>query len=69
MKKNRQILKIFLIGIISSLLLFSCTTYTIHDNRVRVHYIEQGEKAPFNGYLLNNYTYQKLKNIANDSRR
>jgi len=29
--------------------------------KIRVHYMQQGEKAPFDGYLLNNYTYQRIK--------
>ena len=59
MKKKKLSLKIFLIS--SIFLLMGCTTYTIHDNRIRVHFINQNEKAPYSGVLLNNYTYQKLK--------
>ncbi len=61
MKKNKLILSIFLV---LPLMISSCTTYTIHDNRIRVHFINRGEKAPFSGVLLNNYTYQALKNKA-----
>ena len=58
MKKSRLLLSIFFI---LTLVISGCTTYTIHDERVRVHFINEGKKAPFSGVLLNNYTYQSLK--------
>jgi len=64
MKKNKLTLKKLLIATIIASNLTACTTYTIKDNRVRVHFIKQGEPAPYNGVLLNNYTYYKLKEKA-----
>jgi len=61
MKKNRLKLKNLLIAIIIASSLTSCATYTIHDNRIRIHHIKQGEPAPFDGLLLNQYTYNKIK--------
>ena len=59
MKKSKLILSVFLISL--TLINSACTTYTIKDNRIRVHFIQQGEKAPFDGMLLNKYTYKRLK--------
>ena len=36
-------------------------TYTVHDYRIKVHRIKYGEKAPFDGYLLNDWTYKQIK--------
>jgi len=39
----------------------SCGTVQINDSRVKAHWIKKGEKAPFSGILLNDYTYYKLR--------
>jgi uncharacterized protein YceK len=39
----------------------SCSSVEVRDARVKVHWIEKGEKAPFRGILLNDYTYYKLR--------
>ena len=38
----------------------SCSTVVIKDPQIRTHWIKQGEIAPFNGILLNKYTFIKL---------
>ncbi len=80
MKKLRRKLKrllisenffywLFIINFICLLLfaaceLNSCAVYTVHDYRVRVHWIKKGEKAPFDGILLNKYTFKQLERKA-----
>ena len=40
----------------------SCTTKRVRiiDNRIMAHWMVEGEKAPYDGVLLNSYTYQNL---------
>jgi len=61
----KDYLKTGIVGItISSIfVLSSCSTmtYTVHDYRIKVHRIKYGEKAPFDGYLLNDWTYKQIK--------
>jgi len=69
MKRLKQNLTTFLIITIISLngiFLSSCSTkrVVIQDRRIRAHWISQGEKAPFDGILLNKYTFEKLKEKA-----
>jgi len=44
----------------------SCTTnrVVVTDNRIMAHWIEYGEPAPYDGILLNEFTYQHLINKA-----
>lgn len=71
MLKHKKNLKKFLIInliILNSLVftLSSCSTrkVVIQDNRIMVHWIKQGEKAPFDGILLNKYTFERLEQKA-----
>ena len=56
---KRFSIKVLIIPLL--IILPSCTTYTIKDNRIRVHHIKQHEPAPFSGVLLNDHTFNKLK--------
>jgi len=38
----------------------NCKTVEIKDPQVRTHWIKKGEPAPFDGILLNEYTFLKL---------
>lgn len=33
----------------------------IDESQVQVHWIKQGEPAPFDGILLNDYTYERMR--------
>lgn len=55
--------------IISSVLLMSsCSVIPTHkvnvEGQVQAHWIKQGEPAPFNGILLNDYTFYKIMKKA-----
>jgi len=38
----------------------SCSTVVIKDSQVRTHWMKKGEPAPYDGVLLNSYTFLKL---------
>ena len=38
----------------------SCSTVVVKDPQVRTHWMKKGEPAPFDGVLLNEYTFLKL---------
>lgn len=40
----------------------------LDESKVQVHWMEEGEPAPFDGILLNEYTYNRLrlKALEND---
>jgi hypothetical protein len=39
----------------------SCSKVEIQNGQVKAHWIKKGEKAPFSGLLINEYTYYKLR--------
>jgi hypothetical protein len=38
----------------------SCRSVEIKDPQVRTHWMKKGEPAPYDGVLLNKYTFLKL---------
>ncbi|WP_201353805.1 hypothetical protein [Hydrogenimonas urashimensis] len=38
-----------------------CARVDISDPSINAHWMRQGEVAPFDGVLLNDYTYYKLR--------
>ena len=69
-RKKQNLKKLLSSFFIVALLAFTgCATYTIHDNRIRVHFMSKGDKAPFDGILLNSFTYQTLKTKAAENQR
>jgi hypothetical protein len=59
MNKLNKSFKIFCSSVLL-LVVSSCTTVVIHDAQIRTHWIKKGEIAPFDGVLLNSYTFYQL---------
>jgi len=52
----------------------SCTTINnksvpVQFYKIKAHYIEKGEPAPFDGILLNQYTFDSLKNQLKECKK
>jgi hypothetical protein len=47
----------------------SCRTIEIKDPQVKTHWMREGEPAPYDGVLLNEYTFLKLLERAQKCRR
>ena len=51
-------------GILLSFLMISvlagCTSVKVNSDSIKVHWMKKGEKAPFSGILMNDYTYYRL---------
>jgi len=59
MIKLNKLFKIFFSSFLI-VLLASCTTVVIHDAQVRTYWIKKGQVAPYDGVLLNKYTFYEL---------
>jgi len=44
-----------------SLFLAACSKVVVQDAKIKAHWIKAGEPAPFEGILLNDYTYYKMR--------
>jgi len=40
--------------------MMSCRSVTINDPQIKTHWMKKGEPAPYDGVLLNEYTFLKL---------
>lgn len=58
--------------IISAVFLMSSCAYKtveVKDSQIQSHWIKQGEQAPFDGILLNDYTFKKMLEKVQNCRR
>lgn len=60
-KMIKQLLIISLIFLISG-----CSQIQFNDPSIKTHWIKKGEVAPFNGLLMNDYTYYKIRLKLNE---
>jgi len=51
-----------------SLFITGCTKVVVQDPEIKAHWMSKGEPAPFDGVLLNDYTYYKLRMKLNECR-
>ncbi len=56
--------KILMICLTVSLISGCTTGVQIRSDSIKAHWIKRGEKAPYNGILLNDYTYYRLVDKA-----
>lgn len=64
---TRKLSKLFLIFFVS-LSLSGCARVVINDTAIKVHWMNRGEAAPFDGILLNDYTYMKIREKLDECR-
>ena len=41
----------------------------LEEDKVQVHWMQEGEPAPFDGILLNDYTYKRMRERINQLER
>ena len=64
---TKRLKKLFVIFCSSFVVVFSgCSKVVIRDTQIHAHWMHAGEKAPFDGVLLNDYTYYKLRKKLNE---
>jgi len=59
MKSKRKITSLLLVSLL--MLSASCTKVTLSEPIVKTHWIKAEEPAPFDGLLMNTYTYYQIR--------
>lgn len=63
----KRLVKLSMIFFVS-LLLGGCARVVIDDPSIKVHWMSRGEAAPFDGILLNDYAYMKIREKLDECR-
>lgn len=69
MNATTIILALSLLLNLSNLLVHPKPLTPLDEERIQVHWIKAGEQAPFDGILLNEYTYQRMREKINQLER